>query len=567
MNKQENIEGKLIKSFFRVASIAAIGTILGLIALIVVSNRYSYALHNFGFAQGDIGKAMFEFADIRSSLRAAIGYDDKSAIDAVVKQHDDTKVVFEKSLSAVESSIVSEDGRKTYDEIISELDDYWTLDAKIMDLGATTDRELCKQAQEMAMNELSVAYNSIYSKMENLLNVKVNEGNNLSGTLVVLSWVLVAILAVGVFVAMASSIQIGRKIAKGISVPLRELGERLKTFAAGDLSSPFPQINTGDEVEIMVEDASEMADNLNVIIHDIGEVLGEMAGGNYAVRSKAESRYTGDFKKLYASMRGLRDQMTETLLSIKDVSNQVSVGSESLADASQNLAEGATEQAHVVQELTSTISDITSTMEQSAQSAGDSYIKAQQYANEADNSRREMSTMMTAMERISNASAKIGNIISEIESIASQTNLLSLNASIEAARAGESGRGFAVVADQIRELAGQSAKAAVDTRELIEGSIKEVTEGNRAAEHAASAIETVVDGIQQIADFSKNLKDMVENQSNAMHQAETGIIQISEVVQSNAATAEESAATGEELSAQANILDELLGHFILKKVK
>ena len=167
------------------------------------------------------------------------------------------------------------------------------------------------------------------------------------------------------------------------------------------------------------------------------------------------------------------------------------------------------------------------------------------------------------MGRINDASAKIGNIISEIESIAAQTNLLSLNASIEAARAGEAGRGFAVVADQIRELADQSAKAAVDTRGLIEGSIKEVSEGNLSAERAAGSLEAVVAGIKEIAEFSRDLKVMVQDQSEAMRQAEIGVNQISEVVQSNAATAEEASATSEELSAQATILDNLVGQFKL----
>ena len=71
MLKNKNIEKKLTRSFFTVSSIAAVAAYVGLIAIIVISNRYSYALKNFGFAQGDIGRAMFEFADVRSSLRAA----------------------------------------------------------------------------------------------------------------------------------------------------------------------------------------------------------------------------------------------------------------------------------------------------------------------------------------------------------------------------------------------------------------------------------------------------------------------------------------------------------------
>ncbi len=564
MFKNERIEKRLTKSFLMVSAITAFAAIIGIITMIVLMVQYTAALENYGFAQGDIGKAMFEFADTRSALRATIGYEDQDAIDIVKQQHEEHKALFENAFKQIEKSIVSKDGRTTYDQIENELVSYWEIDRLIMETGATVDQELCRQAQDMAIDDLAPAYDSIYMQLEELLEVKVSEGDKLSSMLNITSIVLAVLIAVVLTISLFIASYMGKSIARGIALPLEDLGKRFSTFAAGDLSSAFPETDSDDEVSDIIKQAAKMADNLNILINDIGELLGQMANGNYVIRTQVEEKYTGDFFRLLEAMRNMKVQMTATLAAIEEASEQVAAGSGNIAEAAQALAEGSTEQAGAVQELQATIMNITETVMQSSESADDSYQQARRYADDAEKSREQMDTMLLAMERISQTSNKIGNIISEIESIASQTNLLSLNASIEAARAGDAGRGFAVVADQIRDLADQSAKAAVSTRKLIEGSMMEISEGSQAAQLASTSILNVVEGIKCIAETSKNLSVMAETQAEAMKEAEKGITQISEVVQSNAATAEESSATSEELSAQTISLNEYIGRFKLK---
>ena len=397
------------------------------------------------------------------------------------------------------------------------------------------------------------------------MNIYVQKGDQIESVLAVMEIIAVIIMIAVIILSILIGRRYGNQIVDGGAKPLQQISERLKTFAEGDLDSEFPEHDAKDEVAEMIETARKMADNLNVIISDSGKLLNEMADGNFAVATEHEERYTGKFNDLLVGIRNMNRKIDESLRQVEETAEQVSLGSGNMAEAAQSLAEGATEQAGAVEELQATIADITANVEHTAENLQKSHADARKYADDADHSREQMHAMVEAMQRISESSMKIENIISELEDIASQTNLLSLNASIEAARAGEAGKGFAVVADQIRKLAEQSAASAVSTRELIEGSIHDVEEGNKAVALVSETLDEVIKGINDIADTSKSLSENSQSQATAMEQAEQGVNQISEVVQSNSAMAQETSATSEELSAQAETLDNLVRQFTLRE--
>lgn len=563
MKVKDSIRKMLSKSFAIISLVCSIGLVICGISLFAISSQYHNALTNYGFAQGDIGKAMTTFSETRSALRAVIGYDDESEINSEKKKYETKKKAFEGFMQDIESKMMTKAGKGAYQQAESALNGYWTKADAILQQGSTTDKIASSAAQHKEIDELGPMYDEIYASLKNIMDIKVAKGNSVQGTLNVVKYILIILTVLIIVFSVYMSTHLGRRISDNIEKPVEALAERLKRFAAGDLDSEFPESEIDDEIAYMNNVAKEMAADLNLIISDLSRLMDEMAAGNFKIKTDIEDKYVGKFVNLKDAIRNMNRKMDATLKSVDESSQQVTVGSENLAQSAQELAEGATEQAGAVEELQATIATLTEQIADTADNLQKTSDKAVDHAKNADASKVEMHSLMEAMQRISDTSKKIENIISDIESIASQTNLLSLNAAIEAARAGEAGKGFAVVAEQIRMLADQSAQSAVDTRTLIEGALNEIEEGNTVAMKVAESMDSVVQGINDIADVSKQLSENSNVQIAAMREAEKGIDQISEVVQSNSAASEECSATSEELSAQAEAMNELISQFTL----
>lgn len=468
---------------------------------------------------------------------AAVMNSCEEEITKLESQIQDTDAKLEAIMSA---NSKAQKGRDDYDVANAAWEKYRGASDEILQLSREGKQQ---EASKLMTGEVYEDYKSFSKKLTILCDkfqVELDQAKTMANVCTVI--IFIVIVAAGLAIAVVTTL-IGKIITNSITEPVEQIEAAVASLRKGELSNvEMLTYESEDELGDTIRNLKEAMGILADYVSEISVEVKAIAQGDLTRNGDDITDFLGDFSELKTSLLYILKRFNSTLTEISNLAEQVSSNLSEVENASKSLADGATEQAGVIEELNATIDTVVDMAEDTAKETQNASARVKASANKANEEKEKMNELLTEMEHITEISKEIGNIITDIEDIASQTNLLSLNASIEAARAGEAGKGFAVVADQIGKLAADSAKSAVNTRDLIDKTLVEIEKGNTITRTTADAFNQIITDMESFAELAENTMEKANSQAESLEQIGQGIEQLSGVVQGNAASSEENTA-------------------------
>jgi len=331
----------------------------------------------------------------------------------------------------------------------------------------------------------------------------------------------------------------------------------------GDLSKRIDLSDKQGFFRDMSAGINHLVESVNNIFDDVSKTMNSMSQGD--LTKTIDNKYLGQFDELKGDINKTLEHLNTVVANLNESSDIVSSTSKEISDGNNSLSSRTESQASALEQTAASMEELTSTVQNNASNTAQANQLANSAKTTAENGGKVMQEASQAMEAINQSSQKMAEIIGVIDEIAFQTNLLALNASVEAARAGEQGRGFAVVATEVRNLAGRSAIAAKEIKDLIDDSVTKVETGVNLVDQSTGTQSEIVKSITLVEDIMAEISSASTEQSQGIEQVNAAVNSMDTVTQQNAALAEQTSAAAISLTERAEEMNKMMDFFTLKR--
>ncbi|MCB9979268.1 MAG: methyl-accepting chemotaxis protein [Rhodospirillales bacterium] len=341
-----------------------------------------------------------------------------------------------------------------------------------------------------------------------------------------------------VFAGLVLLAFVGVWLGKSFAAPIVKMTDTMRFLAQGDTRIDVPYQGRADEVGDMASAVQVFKDNM-LETERLKRAQEEADLRAIEEKKKAMRDMADDFEskvgKIVEGVAAASTEMNASSESLQALADDTSTRSSGVSAAAEETSTNVSTVASATDELSASIAEVT-------RQIADTVALAKEAETQAEGTNATVQTLNIA-------ASKIGDVVSLIHEIAEQTNLLALNATIEAARAGEAGKGFAVVATEVKNLAGETAKAT----EEISSQVHEIQNVSRSAVDAIAAISS---SIQKISHRIASVSAAAEEQSATTLEISRNVQEASrgtQDVSSNIVTVSESSAETRNMAGDVNI--------------